>query len=120
MYILFQIVDSENQERGRELIVVGGGTGSTLATTEILKLDDFTWRDGPAFPAPVKDAASVAYGNTMKVLGGADSSNNPYDEVYEYDVGFQIWRNDSVVPKLSRPARLLHAVMVDSATVTCA
>ena len=59
--------------------------------------------------------------NSFQVLGGEDggSPRTVYDNVFEYDAGFEIWRNDSVVPKLNRPARLLTAVMVDSQAVNC-
>ena len=44
-----QMVESENQERGPELIVVGGGT-ITQNTTEIYSVLDQEWRMGPDFP----------------------------------------------------------------------
>ena len=57
----------------------------------------------------------------FQVLGGENGAvpKVTYDNVYEYDVGFEIWRNDTVTPRLNRAASLLSAVMVDSLAVNC-
>ena len=57
----------------------------------------------------------------FQVLGGENGAipKETYDTVYEYDPGFQIWRNDYVMPRLNRAASSLSAVMVDSLAVNC-
>ena len=40
------------------------------------------WTEGPSLPEPRADAATIAFGNTLLVMGGLDASGDPCDTVF--------------------------------------
>ena len=49
-------------------VVVMGGYGSGVASTEILNLSSLEWREGPALPTTVHAGLSTLYQDTLYLL----------------------------------------------------
>ena len=97
--------------RGEEVICVGGCPNSPKST-DIYSVSTGVWRAGPLIPDNIYDGKSVAYQNTMLVMGGTDGSGTFYTKTHEYDVVNQVWATNDAV--LSEAKNDFAAILVDT------
>lgn len=76
---------------GTQTLYIGGSDGTT-ATADVFVAGAVgtgnlaPWERGPSLPAPRVDAAVVAVGNSVYVIGGSDAAGSPTDTVFKLEV----------------------------------
>ena len=103
-----------NTITGPEFIVAGGADSDVV---EIFNLDSGTWRYGANLPDVRFGAAGFSYHGTLVVAGGAREGIDFYDDVIEYDIANDRWKQRN--EKLSLPRKYAAAVLVGEDTVDC-
>jgi N-acetylneuraminic acid mutarotase len=76
---------------GSAYVYVGGSDGTAATSTVYVSHPVGTgnidaWSEGPSLPEPRADAATIAFGNTLLVMGGLDASGAPTDTVFGMEV----------------------------------
>ena len=62
-----------------------------LTEVLILSLTDFSFRNGPPMPVPLRKSMAQAFGTTFITVTGSNTDTNTYNEIYEFDVENEAW-----------------------------
>ena len=107
----------ENGEKGKEVIVVGGGEYSQKVL--IYNVDLFQWRPaGSDLPAALDNAVAVHYEGSFILVGGQSSAEEFSDAIYMYNPATEDW---TVLEDSSLGAARAHlsAMLVDKSAFPC-
>jgi hypothetical protein len=84
---------------GREIYVIGGASGSSLALVDIYDTESDAWRTGPALPAPREHLCAGAVGATVVVAGGRAGGITGFtDSTLVLEAGAAEWREVAPMP----------------------
>lgn len=104
---------------GSEVFVVGGREYFASQTTEVLNLETLEWTLLPAVPIvdSILAASVVREEETFLLLGGENTSFQPLDTVYQFDVAKKAWR--LLNKRLGRPRASGAAVKIPKNMIQC-
>jgi non-specific serine/threonine protein kinase len=91
-------------------LYVFGGNSAGQPTARVFRLDGNAWTERASMPLPRSQAAAVAVGDTIYVVGGITTGSRLVPDTFAYDTVADRWRTVAAIPT---PRDHLAAALLD-------